>query len=266
MVATGNNRQQRLRRAGLIVGLASVALWIILVFVISEGGFSWYSVPNLILVIPFLAGVLIAWRWPFAGGIVLIVMALYELISVTAIRFSTPSTNPILELLLFTAMAALPLGLPPLATGILFLLSGKAERPSSDKISMLMPKLRQAGLVIMLLAGVFCFFYEFIRSYSMRFSVIDSLQLGLVIGGSLILLTIATWAWPLWGGIIGVGYSSLIIAYYFIAQSQGRTLLQLLSDFRLDMLPFIVLLTGSALVLASVRVKISDWRSYASHC
>jgi len=58
-----------LRRAGLIVGLAG-AVWLTLfIFAVSEGRFSWYSVPTVIVfVLPFLAIIAIAWKWSLIGG------------------------------------------------------------------------------------------------------------------------------------------------------------------------------------------------------
>jgi hypothetical protein len=196
--------------------------------------------------------VVVAWKRPVIGGILLIAWALFR---VVWLPVAVPTTS-LHVLLPMMVRSILFFNLPLLASGILFLLSRKTERAYSDERGESIPKLRWTGLVIMGLTGLFCFLYEVIhRSHTFGFSVIDSLWTALLIGGSLILLAVAAWAWPLWGSIIGVGYSLLMMTYYTIAYSEGRTLLQLLSDFRFDIIPMIVLLIGSILVLASVKER-----------
>ncbi len=86
-----------LYRAGLIVGLAGAIVLTLFIFAISEGRFSWYSVPIVILfVLPLLAIMVIAWKW---------------------------QPMPLATL----ALVILPVSLLPLASGILFLLSWRAK-------------------------------------------------------------------------------------------------------------------------------------------
>ena len=114
-----------LRRAGLIVGLAGATELTLFILATSEGRFSWFAAPTVvILVLPFLVSVAIAWKWPLIGGILLIIGGLFwpvwRLISMPPM--STPMPLPIL------ALVILPVSLPLLATGILFLLSWEGRR------------------------------------------------------------------------------------------------------------------------------------------
>ena len=109
-----------LYRAGLIVGLAGAIELTLFFFATSEGGFSWYSVPTVIVfVFPFLAMIAVAWKWSLVGGILLIAGGL--LWPVWCLTIIPPTTQPIP--LPTLALAILPVSLPLLATGILFLLS-----------------------------------------------------------------------------------------------------------------------------------------------
>ncbi len=113
-----------LYRAGLIVGLAGAIELTLFVFATSEGRFSWYSVPTVILfVLPLLAITVIAWKWPLIGGILLIIGGLFW----PVLRLTTmpPTSQPMP--LATLALVILPVSLLPLASGILFLLSWRAK-------------------------------------------------------------------------------------------------------------------------------------------
>lgn len=131
-----SKREKWFRRAGLIIGLAGVieiTVWGLLNY---EGEPSWFAVPPLsVYVVPFLAGILVAWKWSLGGGIMLIAIAIFWLILLIAIVFSTPITQLILQLLSYIAEFELPLILPLLITGLLFLLSWKAERSHAQRES-----------------------------------------------------------------------------------------------------------------------------------
>lgn len=109
-----------LRRAGLVVGLVGVGGLIIFAFAMAEAPFSWYALPTAaVLGIPFLASVVVAWKWPLIGGILLIVEGLYWAVW----RAVTIPPTPYPFLLPLLVWGILPVSLPLLATGILFLLS-----------------------------------------------------------------------------------------------------------------------------------------------
>ena len=130
MATSINKRQKRLYRAGLIVGLAGAIELTLFIFATSEGRFSWYSVPTVILIVlPFLAMVAVAWKWPLIGGILLIAACLFW--PVWRLTTIPPMTQPMP--LPTLALVLLPVSLPLLACGILFLLSWKAERSHSWK-------------------------------------------------------------------------------------------------------------------------------------
>jgi len=114
-----------LRRTGLIVGLAG-AVWLTLfIFAVSEGRFSWYSVPTVIVfVLPFLAIIAIAWKWSLIGGILLIAGGLFW--PVWRLTTMPPTTQPMP--LPTLALVLLSVSLPLLASGILFLLSREGRR------------------------------------------------------------------------------------------------------------------------------------------
>lgn len=113
-----------LYRAGLIVGLAGAIALTLFIFAISEGRFSWYSVPIVILfVLPLLAIMVIAWKWPVTGGILLIAASLFW--PVWRLTTMPPTSQPMP--LATLALVILPVSLLPLASGILFLLSCRAK-------------------------------------------------------------------------------------------------------------------------------------------
>ena len=125
MTTSSNNRRKRLYRAGLFVGLAGAIELTLFIFAISEGRFSWYSVPTVIVVVlPFLAMVAVAWKWPLIGGILLIAAGLFW--PVWRLITLPPTTQPMP--LPTLALVLLPVSLPLLATGILFLLSRKGRK------------------------------------------------------------------------------------------------------------------------------------------
>jgi len=112
--------RKRLYWAGLIVGLAGAVLLTLFIFATSEGRFSWYSVPTVIIfVLPFLAMVAVAWKWPLIGGILLIAVGLFW--PVWRLTTIPPTSQPMP--LATLALVILPVSLLPLASGILFLLS-----------------------------------------------------------------------------------------------------------------------------------------------
>jgi len=119
-----------LYRAGLIVGLVG-AVWLTLfALATSEAPFSWYAVPMaVVLVVPFLVGVAIAWKWPLIGGILLIAASLFWAVW----RYTTVPPMPLADSLYMIAIGILPVSLPLLASGILFLLSGRGVQVLGKK-------------------------------------------------------------------------------------------------------------------------------------
>jgi hypothetical protein len=118
-----------LRRAGLIIGVGGLVVLIVWGLFNYEGGPSQYAIPGLLIfVTPFLISVLVAWKWPLAGGIALIVIALSWLISIMTLVFSEPIAQSIASLVLSLFVIIAPVTLLPLAAGILFLLYWRAER------------------------------------------------------------------------------------------------------------------------------------------
>lgn len=128
-----SNWGQWLRRAGLIIGLAGVAEVIVWGLINYEGGPSWIAVgPLSIYVVPFLAGIIVAWKWSLGGGILLIAIVTIWLIFLIYLSFvSVPITQPIPELLSYIAEFMLPIFLPQLITGAFFLLSWRVGRSRS---------------------------------------------------------------------------------------------------------------------------------------
>jgi hypothetical protein len=117
-----------LRRAGLIIGVGGLVALIVWGLFNAEGGPK-YAIPGLmIFVTPFLISVLVAWKWPLAGGIALIVIALSWLISIMTLVFSEPIAQSVASLVLSLFVVIAPVTFLPLAAGILFLLYWRAER------------------------------------------------------------------------------------------------------------------------------------------
>ncbi len=115
-----------LHRAGLIVGLVGAGGLTLFLLAASEGPFSRYAVPTaLVLGLPFLAMVAAAWKWPVTGGILLIAAGLFWAVWLP-VTVTTP-TMPLPDVLYGIANWVLPWSLLLLASGILFLLSGRGE-------------------------------------------------------------------------------------------------------------------------------------------
>jgi hypothetical protein len=128
VATSSSNRQNGLRWAGLIVGLAGVVWFLLLgtgVIWGGEGGLSWGALfPGLVVyVIPLLVGILIAWKWPLIGGILLIAEGLFWVVFVLIIE---PSMS-LLDVLRGLAYMILGVSLPMLVSGTPFLLSRKRE-------------------------------------------------------------------------------------------------------------------------------------------
>ena len=122
-----SRRQKRLHEAALIVGLAGVAVTAVFFVAIGEAPFAsltnfMYAIPNgLIFSIPFLVIVVIAWKWPDIGGILLIMTSL--VIAGMLWPLWRQLTMPISWPTYATVLGVLPVSLLPLISGILFLLS-----------------------------------------------------------------------------------------------------------------------------------------------
>lgn len=129
-----STRKKWLRRAGLIVGIAGVVEVIVWGLLNYEGGPSLISIPQLsVYVVPFLAGIIVAWKWPLGGGVMLVVIASFWLAFIVYTVFSIPITQLILELLTYIAQFTLPLILPQLITGVLFIFSHEAKHDRTSK-------------------------------------------------------------------------------------------------------------------------------------
>jgi hypothetical protein len=125
-------RGKRLRLAGLIVGIAGIIGVTICGLFNGEGGpgwSGWWAIleVGITFVIPFLSGLLLSWKWPLTGSIILIFIGLFWLIMANVIVFSSHTSQAIVELLP-TIFGGFAISLPQSITGILFLLSWKAER------------------------------------------------------------------------------------------------------------------------------------------
>lgn len=238
-----------LYRIALIASLAG-ALWLIYYALAnSEAPFSWYAVPAMLLfIVPFLACTIIGWEWPLTGGLLFILIGCLWPANSLAIGLQGLT-------LLRIVKSTLPISLPFLASGILFLLSRRGHGVSQDK-NRRMPRLHLAGLLIIAFTGIFSFVDEITFRLDMQFGVISTLMTALLISSGLFLLAVASWAQPRWGGIIGVGYSLLMIAFFLITQVEDRTLLQTLLDLRYDFIITILVFIGSIMVLVS-----ASWRS-----
>jgi hypothetical protein len=120
-------RRKWLHRAGLIVGLAGLVVLIVWGLFNAEGGPK-YAIPGLMIyVTPSLIGILIVWKWPLAGGITLVAIALGWLVFVNVLVFSVTTPHLPLSDMLHLSVLIAPVTLPPLVSGILFLLYWRAE-------------------------------------------------------------------------------------------------------------------------------------------
>ena len=118
-----------LRRTGFIVGLASLVGLIVWVLFNYEGGPSRFAMPALVIyVTPLLVCVLVAWKWPLAGGIALVALALGWLICILVLVFSEPIAQSIASLVRSLFVVIAPVTFLPLAAGILFILYWRGER------------------------------------------------------------------------------------------------------------------------------------------
>ncbi|MFC1987416.1 hypothetical protein ACFLVH_02600 [Chloroflexota bacterium] len=125
---SSSSRQKKLHRAGLVVGLAGVVVTALFSIAVGEAPFAsitnfLYSLPTaLVISLPFLVMVGIAWKWPLTGGILLIAASLFWPIWRL---FTMPTLPPIYMIAL---VIILPVSLLPLISGILFLLSGRGRQ------------------------------------------------------------------------------------------------------------------------------------------
>jgi hypothetical protein len=236
-------------RIALVVSLAST-LWLIYYSLAhSEAPFSWFAVPAMLLfVTPLLACVVISWKWPLAGGILFILIGFLWPVDSLIIGFPGLTLIRIVK-------TYLPITLPFFVSGVLFLLLRRGYRISQDKDQRI-PRLRLAGLFMVVFAGIFSFAHEIISRLHMPDSLISVLVTALLISIGLFLLAVASWIRPRWGGILGVAYAILMLAFFFITQAGDRTVLQMLSDLRYNFITTILVLIGSIMVLLSLT-----WRS-----
>jgi hypothetical protein len=87
-----------------------------------EGGPSWFAVlPLSIYIVPFALCLLIAWRKPFIGGLVLVGIAVILIIYSLALGLY-PTSQSVLTVLWSRFSVTLPIIIPQLITGVLFLL------------------------------------------------------------------------------------------------------------------------------------------------
>ena len=124
MAKQGSSRQKKLQRAGLFVGLGGSVFIALYFLAIGEKPFSVYALTGVVIFgFPFLAMVGIAWKWPMAGGILLIAAGLFWPIWRLTTMYTIASSMSLLNWLYLVAIGILPVSLPMLASGILFLLS-----------------------------------------------------------------------------------------------------------------------------------------------
>jgi hypothetical protein len=115
-----------LRRAGLITGIAGIIEIIIWVQFNFEGGPNWIAlITSSMFFFPLLVGLLVSWKWPFIGGLFLLVVAILTFIGAMVTYLGRPSVNPVTELLMYAGIGFSCIGLPYLLPGILFTLSSK---------------------------------------------------------------------------------------------------------------------------------------------
>ena len=124
MAVPNSKRQRRLQRAGLFVGLAGVVIVVIYVLAIGEAPFSIYALPRVLIIgLPFLILVGVAWKWPVTGGVLLIAAGLFWPIWRLTTLYSKVSSMSFGNWLYFVAIGVLPVSLPMLTCGIFFLFS-----------------------------------------------------------------------------------------------------------------------------------------------
>lgn len=123
METTRNTNKKWLRPVALAAGVAALietTIWVLFAY---EGGPSVYALPILsIYIVPLLVCIIIAWKKPFLGGLVLIGTVVFRLIVSFAISLSLTHSANIMSILLHNVGMMLLLLLPQLITGVLFLL------------------------------------------------------------------------------------------------------------------------------------------------
>jgi len=126
----GTNRNVNRKWLRPVAFVASIALLIEIItwgLYHYEGGPSWVAViPLSIYVVPFIGCLIIAWKKPFLGGIVLIGIAAILIIYSLALGLS-PTSQPALTVLWMRFSVILPITFPMLITGVLFLMVKEAK-------------------------------------------------------------------------------------------------------------------------------------------
>ena len=106
--------------------MVGLIVWVLFNY---EGGPSRFAMPALVIyVTPLLVCVLVAWKWPLAGGIALVALALGWLICILVLVFSEPIAQSIASLVRSLFVVIAPVTFLPLAAGILFILYWRGER------------------------------------------------------------------------------------------------------------------------------------------
>lgn len=243
-----------IRLIALLVGLAG-ALWLIFYTLAnSESPFSWYAVPTVFyFVVPLLSCLIITLRWPIAGGALLIIFGLlWPVYSYVVMSSISETSSP--NILDVVSRVFVRLSLAFVIPGILFFIP-RFVHPTYPARNYPRPNLSLAGTLVICLAGIFSMVITLINRFDLPTSV-AALVLGAILsGGSLILLGVASWTKPFWGGILGTVYALLMIAFFFTTQTGDRTILQMLSDLKYDIIPIFMVLIGSVMVLLS-----APWR------
>ena len=129
VIESSSSRQKKLQWVGLTAGLAGVVVIALFAIAVGEAPFGslanfLYAVPTaLIFSLPFLVMVGIAWKWPLAGGILLIIAGLFWPIWRLTTLHVNVSPISLASWLYLISIGILPVSLPMLVSGILFLLS-----------------------------------------------------------------------------------------------------------------------------------------------
>jgi hypothetical protein len=243
-----------MRWLALVVGLAGASWLIYEGLSINEAPYSWFTIPNILYaIVPLLGCLIIELRWPITGGALLIIYGLlWPIHSYVIISSLSETSNPYTLDVVLRVFVRWSLAF--IIPGILFLIPRFVHRiyPAKNRS---IPKFRLTGILIICLAGIFSMVITLINRFELPTSS-AALALGAILsGGSLILLAVASWAKPFWGGILGTCYALLMIAFFLITQTGDRTILQMLSDLRYDIIPIIMVLIGCIIVLLS-----APWR------
>lgn len=110
---------RRVRQVGLSVALAWACWWVC--FEGAEAIGDRQFTQAIVFVVAMFGGVLLAWKWPVAGGLLLIAEGLVSAIMMAPAWIRHFQIGPMLMLI-----AMMPV--PPLAAGALLLLSRRAQR------------------------------------------------------------------------------------------------------------------------------------------